>query len=48
MKQTGDKPYQSDVCGKEFSLPDKIKEHKMTHTGDTPYICDAYRHIIYW
>ena len=40
-KDTCDKPYKCDVCGKRCSHNSDLKRHIRTHTGDKPYKCDV-------
>ena len=33
------KKYKWEVCSKSFSLPQYLKEHKVVHTNDRPFVC---------
>lgn len=34
------KPYQCDVCGKQFHVRRRLQDHHRIHTGDMPYKCE--------
>lgn len=33
-------PYKCELCGKEFTKPSLLNEHKTAHTGEKPYKCE--------
>jgi uncharacterized Zn-finger protein len=39
-KDTCDKPYTYDICGKGLSHNSNLQTHIRTHTGDKSYKCD--------
>jgi uncharacterized Zn-finger protein len=41
-KDTCDKPYKCDICGKGCNDNQQLQTHVRTHTGDKPYKCDVY------
>ncbi|KAI7817707.1 hypothetical protein BC939DRAFT_402326 [Gamsiella multidivaricata] len=41
LQECETKRHECPICSKKFSRPSQLETHRLTHTGEKPYICDT-------